>query len=66
MSERAPRPGIGEAERHRTLLEINNALISSLDRDALFGAIATALRRVLPFERTAIFLYDPDGTSSSS
>ena len=60
MAERAPRPGIGEAERHRTLLEINNALISNLDREALFAAIATALRRVLPFERTGIFLYDQE------
>ena len=60
MSERPPRPGIGEAERHRTLLEINNALISNLDRAALFRAIAAALRRVLPFDRTAIFLHDPE------
>jgi formate hydrogenlyase transcriptional activator len=60
MSERPPRPGIGAAERHRTLLEINNALISNLDRDALFRAIAAALRRVLPFDRTAIFLHDPE------
>ena len=60
MSERLPRPGIRAAERHRTLLEINNALISNLDRDTLFGAIASALRRVLPFERTAIFLHDPE------
>ena len=60
MSRRAARPGIGEAERHRTLLEINNALISSLDREALFAAIAAALRRVLPFDRTGIFLYDPE------
>jgi len=35
-------------------------LISNLDREALFRSIATALRRVLPFERTAIFLHDPD------
>jgi len=60
MSRRAARPGIGETERHRTLLEINNALISSLDREALFAAIAAALRRVLPFDRTGIFLYDPE------
>jgi formate hydrogenlyase transcriptional activator len=60
MRERPPRPGIGEAERHRTLLEINNTLISTLDRDALFRATAQALRRVLPFDRTAIFLHDPE------
>jgi formate hydrogenlyase transcriptional activator len=49
----------GESERYRTLLEINNALIANLTRDALFRAIADAVRRVLPFDRTAIFLHDP-------
>ncbi len=49
----------GTAERHRTLLEINNAVISSLTRDELFHAIAGALRQIVPFERTAIFLHDP-------
>jgi formate hydrogenlyase transcriptional activator len=48
----------GETERYRTLLEINNALVSNLTREALFRAIAQALRRVVRFERTAIFLHD--------
>jgi formate hydrogenlyase transcriptional activator len=47
-------------ERFRTLLEINNAVISSLTREDLFKAIAGALRRVISFDRTAIFLHDPD------
>ncbi|HZS33212.1 MAG TPA: sigma 54-interacting transcriptional regulator [Methylomirabilota bacterium] len=46
-------------ERSRTLLEINNAIISNLTREALFRAIAETLRRVLPLDRTAIFLHDP-------
>jgi formate hydrogenlyase transcriptional activator len=46
-------------QRYRTLLEINNAIISSLTRDALFRAIAGAVARVMPFDRTAIFLHDP-------
>jgi formate hydrogenlyase transcriptional activator len=46
-------------ERQRLLLELNNAVISNLTRDALFHAIAQALRRVVPFDRTAIFLHDP-------
>src|SRR6266568_4469012 len=50
----------GETERYRTLLEINNALIANLTRDALFRAIAEAVRRVVPFDRTAIFLHDPE------
>jgi formate hydrogenlyase transcriptional activator len=45
-------------ERHQTLLAINNAIISSLTRERLFHAIAAALRRVVPFDRTAIFLHD--------
>ena len=48
-----------ESERYRILLEINNAIISNLTRETLFHAIAQALRRVVPFDRTAIFLHDP-------
>ena len=47
-----------DGERYRTLLEINNALVSNLRRDSLFRAIATALRRVVAFDRTAVFLHD--------
>src|SRR5438309_985405 len=47
-----------ESERYRTLLEINNAVISSLTRGDLFRAIARSLRRIVSFERTAIFLHD--------
>jgi formate hydrogenlyase transcriptional activator len=49
-----------EADRARTLLDVTNAIIGSLTREALFHAIASALRPVLPFERTAIFLHDAD------
>ncbi len=48
-----------EAARYRTLLEINNALVANLTQEALFHAIAEALRKVIPFDRTAIFLHDP-------
>jgi formate hydrogenlyase transcriptional activator len=50
----------GSSAAHETLLAINNAIISNLTRDALFHAIANALRPVIPFERTALFLHDPD------
>jgi len=53
-SDRFRDPG----QRYRTLLEINNAIISSLTRDALFRAIATAVGREVSFARTAIFLHD--------
>ena len=48
------------AERYRALLEINNAVVSNLDREALFHAIADVLRPLVPFDRAAIFLHDPD------
>ncbi len=50
----------GEAQRYRTLLEVNNAVISNLTREPLFHAIAQALRRVFPVDRTAIFLHDQE------
>jgi formate hydrogenlyase transcriptional activator len=59
MSEPLSRQPAGDAERYRTLLEITNALVANHTREALFAAIAGALRRVVSFERTAIFLHDP-------
>jgi hypothetical protein len=47
-------------DRHRTLLQISNALVSNLTREALFRAIAWALRSAVRFERTAVFLHDAD------
>ena len=49
----------GDGERYRSLLEITNALIANLTQEGLFHAIAQALRRVVPFDRTAIFLHEP-------
>jgi formate hydrogenlyase transcriptional activator len=49
----------GEAARYRTLLQVNNAIVSNLEREPLFRAVAGALRHVIPFDRTAIFLHDP-------
>ena len=47
-------------ERLRTLLDINNAIITKLTRDELFAAICDALGRVIPFDRVALSLYDPE------
>jgi formate hydrogenlyase transcriptional activator len=47
------------AERYRTLLEINNAIITNLTQEALLNAICTALQRVLPVYRASLTLYDP-------
>ena len=46
-------------ERKRVLLEINNAIISYLDRESLFDAIAKTLRSVLSFDRISVSIYDP-------
>ncbi len=45
-------------ERHRTLLEINNAIISQLDQESLFASISDALRKVIAFDRTTLVLHD--------
>ena len=47
-----------DADRYRTLLEINNAIISSLTRETLFESVARGLKNIVPFDRTAIFLHD--------
>ena len=59
MTQPGARDLVDSERRYRTLLEINNAILSSLTRDALFRAIAEAIRRVVPFDRTAIFLHEP-------
>ncbi len=46
--------------RYRTLLEINNAIASSLKRDELMHAICEALRPALPFDRAALNIYEPE------
>jgi formate hydrogenlyase transcriptional activator len=46
------------ADRARSLLAINNAVVLNLTQNALFHAITTALRPVIPFDRMTIFLYD--------
>lgn len=47
-------------ERHRTLLEINNAIITNLTPDALFRSAYEAIRRVVSFDRAAFLLYQPE------
>jgi formate hydrogenlyase transcriptional activator len=46
-------------ERQRVLLEVNNAIVTCLDRESLFSATTDALRRAIPFDRAALLLYDP-------
>jgi len=46
-------------ERWRVLLQVNNAVVTCLDRETLFTAIAEALRDEIPFDRAALVLDDP-------
>ena len=47
-----------ERDRLRVLLEVNNALVSTLDLRQLFHVIASSLRRVLHHEYTSLALLD--------
>jgi len=47
-------------ERLRTLLDINNAIVTKLTREELFTAISEVLARVIKFDRLALSLYDPE------
>jgi formate hydrogenlyase transcriptional activator len=47
-------------ERARTLLEINNAVITNLDQETLLHSISKALHSVISFDRCAITLYQPE------
>jgi formate hydrogenlyase transcriptional activator len=44
-------------QRKHSLLEINNAIITKLTRDALFASAYEAIQRVVPFDRAAFLLY---------
>ncbi len=45
--------------RLRVLLDVNNAIVTCLDRESLFAATTAALRRAIPFDRAALVLHDP-------
>jgi formate hydrogenlyase transcriptional activator len=46
-------------QRQRTLLEINNAIITNLTEHALLRSISNAVRPLITFDRCAITLYKP-------
>src|SRR5580700_6164165 len=50
-------------ERNRSLLQINNAIITNLTQQALLHSISDALHPVFPFDRCAITLYQPERDS---
>jgi formate hydrogenlyase transcriptional activator len=47
-------------EHLRTLLDINNAIVTKLTREELFTTIAEVLARVIKFDRLALSIYDPE------
>ena len=47
-------------EQNRSLLQINNAIITNLTQEALLHSISEALHRVIRFDRCAITLYQPE------
>ena len=47
-------------ERWRTLLEINNAIITNLTQEALLQAVTESLRRVVPFDWASFSVYVPE------
>jgi formate hydrogenlyase transcriptional activator len=47
-------------EQNRTLLQINNAIITNLTQEALLHSISEALHRVVSFDRCALTLYQPE------
>ncbi len=46
------------AARQRTILDINNAIVTKLTRDEVFRAICGALAPVVPYDRIALSLHD--------
>jgi formate hydrogenlyase transcriptional activator len=67
QAEDALRKACDELEvwlKERTaLLEINNAIVTNLDRPSLFRAITQSLYQILPFDRAALLLYQPERDS---
>ena len=47
-------------EKHRVLLQVNNALVSNLDRESLFNAIFDSLKEVVEFDRASLTLLDSE------
>lgn len=49
-----------ERDHSRLLLEVNNAVVSTLNLRELFASISTSLRRLIPHVTTSLYLYDSD------
>jgi len=49
-----------ERDRLRLLLEVNNAVVSRLDMDAVFASVSTSLQRVIQHDGCSLLLFEPD------
>jgi formate hydrogenlyase transcriptional activator len=49
-----------ERDRLGLLLDVTNALVSSLDFDELFAAVTDCMRRVIPHDYASVALHDPE------
>ena len=49
----------GERDHLSLLLEVNNALVSTLNLSELLSAVSASLRRLVPHEYASLSLYDP-------
>jgi formate hydrogenlyase transcriptional activator len=49
-----------ERDRLRLLLEVNNAVVSHLDLDAVFCAVSACLRRVIPHDGSSLLTYEAE------
>jgi formate hydrogenlyase transcriptional activator len=59
-AEAAQQALAGERDRLSLLLDITHAVTATLDLKELLQAIARSLRRLVPHDRTALLLYEPD------
>jgi formate hydrogenlyase transcriptional activator len=48
------------AERYRSLLEVNRIARSNLTTQGVFQAMCAVLRKLVPYDRAGLSLYDPD------
>jgi len=51
---------LASADRYRTLLEINNAIVTHLSREELLQSVSKILRRFLPLDGAVITLYNSE------
>ncbi len=49
-----------ERDRFRLLLEVNNAVVSHLNMDAVFASVSASLQKVIQHDGCSLLLFEPD------